>query len=119
MPYIDQEARARLEKGGSPETPGELNYAITLLADAYLMRKGGIRYTHLNEVVGVLECAKLEIYRRLRPGNPAPYSRSARFSHLKRTALRTSRFRRKAFSPSWVKYRSINPSSNPRNDQRV
>lgn len=69
MPYIDTDARERLDGGGSPETPGELNYAITRLVDEYLMRRGGIRYAHLNEVVGVIECAKLELYRRL----AAPY----------------------------------------------
>jgi hypothetical protein len=69
MPYIDQHARARLEQGGAPQTAGELNYAITRLVDQYLIDKGGIRYAHLNEVVGALECAKLELYRRL----AAPY----------------------------------------------
>ena len=65
MPYIDQDARRRLEVGGQPETAGELNYAITRLVDEYLQSRGGLRYSHLNEVIGVLECAKLELYRRL------------------------------------------------------
>ena len=69
MPYIDGPARERIDAGGSAETAGELNYAITRLVDAYLVRRGGIRYAHLNEVVGALECAKLELYRRL----AAPY----------------------------------------------
>ena len=69
MPYVDREARERLDGGDPPETPGELNYAITRLVDDYLLRKGGLRYARLNEVVGVLECAKLELYRRL----AAPY----------------------------------------------
>ncbi|MCC6610658.1 MAG: hypothetical protein IT515_13420 [Burkholderiales bacterium] len=69
MPYITADARARLDEGGTPETAGELNYAITRLVDDYLMQKGGVRYAHLNEVVGALECAKLELYRRV----AAPY----------------------------------------------
>jgi hypothetical protein len=69
MPYIDAAARARLEEGGRPETAGELNYAVSRLVDRYLAERGGIRYAHLNEVIGVLECAKLELYRRL----AAPY----------------------------------------------
>ena len=69
MPYIDGHARQRIDAGGAPETAGELNYAITRLVDDYLIRRGGIRYAHLNEVVGALECAKLELYRRL----AAPY----------------------------------------------
>ncbi|HET8760765.1 MAG TPA: hypothetical protein VFN94_06835 [Nitrospiria bacterium] len=69
MPYITADARARLDAGGKPDTVGELNYAITRLVDAYLIQQGGIRYANLNEVIGVLECAKLEAYRRL----AAPY----------------------------------------------
>lgn len=69
MPYINAKARERLNTGGQPETPGELNYAITRLVDEYLIQKGGIRYAHLNEVIGAIECAKLELYRRV----AAPY----------------------------------------------
>lgn len=69
MPYIDPEAKTRLESGERPATAGELNYAITRLVDAYLRDKGGVRYAHLNEVIGALECAKLELYRRV----AAPY----------------------------------------------
>lgn len=65
MPYIDRDARIRLEAGGVPETAGELNYAITRLVDEYLARAGRLRYGRINEVVGALECAKLELYRRI------------------------------------------------------
>jgi len=69
MPYIEEKDRKRLDGGGNPETPGELNYAITRLVDEYLMRKGEMRYAYLNEVLGAMECAKLELYRRV----AAPY----------------------------------------------
>jgi len=69
MPYIDQNARERIDHGDKPETAGELNYAVTKLVDDYLQAKGAIRYAHLNEVIGALECAKLELYRRI----AAPY----------------------------------------------
>jgi hypothetical protein len=69
MPYIPQDDRTRIDGGGAPSTAGELNYAVTKLVDAWLVRKGGVRYAHLNEAIGVLECAKLELYRRL----AAPY----------------------------------------------
>lgn len=68
MPYVDQQARQRLDAGAAPENAGELNYAITRIVDRYLATTG-VRYTHLNEAVGVLECAKLELYRRI----AAPY----------------------------------------------
>lgn len=65
MPYIKQERRDAILKGAMPQDAGELNFAVTALVDKYLQDKGGIRYAHLNEVVGVMECAKLELYRRL------------------------------------------------------
>lgn len=68
MPYIQKEDRERLSTG-LPQNAGELNYVITRLVDDYLRRKGGARYAHINEAVGALECAKLELYRRI----AAPY----------------------------------------------
>ena len=68
MPYIKQERREALRAGEKPRDPGELNYAITVLADSYLKEKG-LNYAHLNEVIGALDCAKLELYRRV----AAPY----------------------------------------------
>jgi hypothetical protein len=53
--------------------PGDLNYTITRLCDAYICARGGVSYTLLNEVIGVLECAKLELYRRV----AAPYENKA------------------------------------------
>jgi hypothetical protein len=69
MPYIEAKARERIDGGGAPESAGELNYAVTRLVDAYLVDHGGLRYALLNEAIGALECAKIELYRRL----AAPY----------------------------------------------
>lgn len=73
MPYMTSEARSRLDAGDAPRNAGELNYALTRLVDAYLTGRaqeaGRVRYAHLNEAIGVLECAKLELYRRV----AAPY----------------------------------------------
>lgn len=73
MPYVTSEARRRLDAGDAPRNAGELNYALTRMVDAYLLRQardaGRVRYSHLNEAIGVLECAKLELYRRV----AAPY----------------------------------------------
>jgi hypothetical protein len=68
MPYIDQAIRASLEDGRRPTKVGELNYIVTRLIDAYLM-VNGLSYTQINAVIGVLECAKMELYRRI----AAPY----------------------------------------------
>jgi hypothetical protein len=69
MPYINQQRREAIVAGAKPQDAGELNYAITHIVDSYLAEKGGIRYAYLNEVIGAIECAKLELYRRV----AAPY----------------------------------------------
>lgn len=72
MPYIKQEDRLGVSVM-IPETPGELNYLLTRVIQDYIDERGGVSYTIINEVVGVLECAKLELYRRV----AAPYEDSA------------------------------------------
>jgi hypothetical protein len=52
MPYIKQERREAILAGAKPQDAGELNFAITALVDNYLKDKGGMRYAHLNEVIG-------------------------------------------------------------------
>lgn len=64
MPYIDQGSRIDLAAGRSPTKPGELNYLVTKLVDSFLVMSG-VSYTSLNAAIGVLECAKLELYRRV------------------------------------------------------
>lgn len=80
MPYIKADEREAFEPvfqafrdavaGGM--TPGHLNYAITRLVHTYLdvelgdgQWQPGWNYAMLNEVIGVLECAKLEFYRHI------------------------------------------------------
>ncbi len=82
MPYVKPEKRSELApmvtqmKKSMPavSTPGDLNYLITELCLAYTAanKKGGgysPNYALINEVIGAMECAKLEFYRRL----AAPY----------------------------------------------
>lgn len=69
MPYIPNSDRAALNSDERfPVTPGELNYVITRAVHDYLHRRG-VSYAVYNELIGVLECTKLELYRRL----VAPY----------------------------------------------
>jgi len=68
MPYIKQEDREALAQGLAPQNCGELNYAITELCLEYLRTKG-IMYQTINDILGALEGAKLEFYRRV----AAPY----------------------------------------------
>jgi len=74
MPYIDNEQREKIDPVVEQlrdilGSMGDLNYTITRLCDAYLTTEEGIRYSRLNDLVGALECAKLELYRRV----AAPY----------------------------------------------
>jgi hypothetical protein len=63
MPYIQPTDRTA-ETAAAPQTAGELNYAVTLLIRDYFQRKGG-NYQAANDIVGALEGAKLEFYRRV------------------------------------------------------
>lgn len=73
MPYIDRKHRDTLDPhindlSDDVRNMGDLNYIITRLCDNYL-DEHGTRYLHINDLIGVLECAKLELYRRV----AAPY----------------------------------------------
>jgi hypothetical protein len=63
MPYIKREQRQKIDEGADPEDAGELNYALTRLVHRYLEKKG-LRYSTLNEIMGVFSCAAQEFYRR-------------------------------------------------------
>ena len=74
MPYIKSEDRGRFESwliesdnDAHPETEGELNYILTRLVHQWL--GGKPNYAKFNAAIGVMESAKLELYRRM----VAPY----------------------------------------------
>lgn len=62
MPYIPKSQRQTAME--EPLTAGDLNYKLTRIAYNYLKKKG-VSYASMNEVIGVLECMKLELYRRI------------------------------------------------------
>lgn len=69
MPYIVKEQREEIDGllSGLLErqfSVGELNYIITKLLLNQVGQRG-LCYDLCNSLVGVLECAKLELYRRL------------------------------------------------------
>lgn len=75
MPYIRKEDRKHIfcpQSGrldvSAIQGPGELNYAFAVLIKTYV-GKYGTSYATFNDVIGALECNKLETYRRL----VAPY----------------------------------------------
>jgi len=84
MPYIEKAERDKLIRNtdglkfsemsdwwylvNSPETTGELNFIITKVCHD-IIRKHGLCYAVINDLIGVLECCKLELYRKI----AAPY----------------------------------------------
>ena len=64
MPYIKKERRQALWQFNIPEHAGELNFMITSILTAYLT-KHGKSYSSVNDILGALEGAKLEFYRRV------------------------------------------------------
>jgi hypothetical protein len=75
MPYITQPTRKVIDpflKSILTEidgcSAGELNYIITSIIHKWI-EKQGLKYTNLNAAIGVLDCAKMELYRMI----AAPY----------------------------------------------
>ena len=69
MPYITQDLRDKIDPhiealAKELDCAGDYNYAFTKLIFAYL-NGGKVRYRYLNEMIGMLECCKLELYRRI------------------------------------------------------
>lgn len=72
MPYIRPERRIELDAVLGPikyhisnnPKPGELNYIITSLVQSYyaVWSRG---YADFNDILGILECAKFEFYRKV------------------------------------------------------
>ena len=72
MPYIKQESRKILDPvintlldtldGHFPDSPGAMNYIISRIVNEAGFTEG---YIKINTVIGVLECAKQEFYRRV------------------------------------------------------
>lgn len=62
MPYISKDRRRQLEYADE-RTSGELNYQITCLIREYWRRTGN--YQGINDIIGALEGAKAEFYRRI------------------------------------------------------
>ena len=72
MPYIKQEDRDKFywvtpnplqNVAENCENAGDLNYAITMILKKYMEKKGECYATH-NEIIGMLDCCKMEWYRK-------------------------------------------------------
>ncbi len=71
MPYVTEDKKVYLGKSPSlwesdtlNEAVGELNFRISALIDCFIYTYGK-KYAVMNGAIGALECAKLELYRRI------------------------------------------------------
>jgi hypothetical protein len=69
MPYIKKEERPKFETSiqdlaEKVTCAGDINYVVTKIVQLYLKKKGK-NYANINEIIGALECCKLEAYRRI------------------------------------------------------
>lgn len=70
MPYIPNERRKALwsesivDYDNNIHSAGELNYSLATQLNMYLKHHGE-KYSTYNDIIGALECLKLEVYRRL------------------------------------------------------
>lgn len=69
MPYINKTKRDMIKKERFIDllyidTAGDLNYSITEMIKSFMVRKG-LTYQTINDIVGALECSKLEFQRRV------------------------------------------------------
>jgi hypothetical protein len=80
MPYLTESDKkyygVTLDPFQVAVTPGQLNYQITQLCLEYL-GKYPSKYQDYNDVIGALECAKLEMYRR----KVVPYEDQKKFDN--------------------------------------
>jgi hypothetical protein len=88
MPYIDKpRRRALIIEREVPATTGELNFLLTREVIAYVVAHG-LCYRSINDVLGALEGAKQEFYRRV----AVPYEdvKRAENGDVYESCLRTS-----------------------------
>lgn len=69
MPYIDPKVRTILNEGDEPRTAGEYTYAFYKLMIDLLSNTDNPRFVNYHNIIGAVEAAKLEFYRR----HVAPY----------------------------------------------
>lgn len=72
MFYVNEEMKKLFDLDRvKPLSPAELNYVVTTICRGYLESpsyKGGRwDYRRVNDIIGVLECAKIEFYRKTVP----------------------------------------------------
>ena len=67
MPYIPKSEKNKVDQNKSIKTAGQFNYALHQLVAIYF-EQNQFNYQTCNDIIGALECAKMELYRRLVAG---------------------------------------------------
>ena len=68
MPYIPQSEKNKVDQDNLITNAGQFNYALNQVISIYI-EQNNFNYQTANDIIGAMECAKMEIYRRL----VAPY----------------------------------------------
>jgi len=64
MPYIPKSEKNKVNDKNLIATAGQLNYALNQLVNSYI-EQNNFNYQTANDIIGAMECAKMELYRRL------------------------------------------------------
>jgi hypothetical protein len=98
MPYIAKEDRVKFEKpvqkfADNIETDGDLNYCISLLMHKVL-KKRGVKYQNMNNIMGAIDCAKTEFYRTVAsPYEDKKKAENGNVSELDKIGYKTDKYR--------------------------
>jgi hypothetical protein len=64
MPYIPKSEKAKVDQDNLITNAGQFNYALNQVISIYL-EQNSMSYQTCNDIIGAMECAKMELYRRL------------------------------------------------------
>lgn len=68
MPYIPKSEKNRVDEDNLITNAGQFNYALNQVISIYI-EQNKLNYQTMNDIIGAMECAKMELYRRM----VAPY----------------------------------------------
>ena len=64
MPYIPPSEKRNVDQDNLITNAGQFNYALNQLVSIYI-EQNNFNYQTANDIIGAMECAKMELYRRL------------------------------------------------------
>ena len=64
MPYIPKSEKVKVDQDNLITNAGQFNYALNQVISIYI-DQNEFNYQTCNDIIGAMECAKMELYRRL------------------------------------------------------